>query len=190
MRERLEQKWRNSLAKAERAGLNVRCGAEDALFREALAAHGRHLDERKFQTTVTVPFLETLQSLLPGDRKLEALVADAGGRPVASVLLAVYGRTAEYLAGSVGPEGRPINAGQLLLWRAVLRAKERGLRYFDVGGLDADLTPKGIYHFKAGLGGVPYRLCPEIESAGSGLVERLVRWRVQRARAASQPAAL
>ncbi|MSO93462.1 MAG: GNAT family N-acetyltransferase [Rhodospirillales bacterium] len=188
IRGRLEQKWRNSLAKAERTGLDVRSGTDDALFRAFLAAHARHLEERKFETTVTVPFLETLQSLLPEDRKLVALVAYREEQPVASVLLASYGGTAEYLAGSVSPEGRPINAGQLLLWRAVQHAKERGFRTFDAGGLDADLTPKGIYHFKTGLGGAPYRLCPEIESADSGLVQRLVRWRVQRARAASQPA--
>lgn len=189
LRRGLEQKWRNSLVKAERAGLDVRSGSDDGIFRTFLDAHARHLEERKFETTVTVSFLETLQSLMPEDRKLEALIATQGDVSVASLLLASYGGTAEYLAGSVAPEGRPINAGQLLLWRAVEHAKARGFREFDVGGLDSDLTPRGIYHFKAGLGGMPYRLAPEIESADSGLVQRLVRWRVQRARAASGPAA-
>ena len=78
-----------------------------------------------------------------------------------------------------------VNAGQLLLWRAVAAMKEHGGRGFDLGGLDVDLTPPGIYRFKDGLGGVPYRLAPELEALGGGLLGRLVRWRVRTARPAA-----
>ncbi len=70
----------------------------------------------------------------------------------------------------------------MLLWRAICDAREAGLRWFDVGGMDPELTPKGIYDFKAGIGGTPYRLAPEIEAQNGGLRTRLVRWRVNRAR--------
>ena len=88
------------------------------------------------------------------------------------------------LAGNVWDEGRRLNAGQLLLWRAVCAMKEHGIRWFDVSGLDPDLTPPGIRTFKEGLSGVPYRLAPELEALGGGPLGRLVRWRVRRARAA------
>jgi lipid II:glycine glycyltransferase (peptidoglycan interpeptide bridge formation enzyme) len=98
-------------------------------------------------------------------------------------LIARYGDCAEYLAGTLLDEGRIHNAGQLLLWRAVMEMKGRGLKRFDVGGMDEALTPKGIYDFKSGLGGVPYRHMNELEADDGSMRSRMVRWRVQRARA-------
>jgi hypothetical protein len=51
--------------------------------------------------------------------------------------------------------------------------------------MDPEITPKGIYDFKEGLGGTPYRLAPELELGGDSLRGRLVRWRVNRARSGS-----
>jgi lipid II:glycine glycyltransferase (peptidoglycan interpeptide bridge formation enzyme) len=39
-----------------------------------------------------------------------------------------------------------------LLWRALAEAKETGMRWLDLGGIDPEANP-GTYHFKAGLGG-------------------------------------
>ena len=76
--------------------------------------------------------------------------------------------------------------GQLLLWQALLTAKAAGAQKFDVGGMDAELTPPGIFRFKQGIGAIPYGLAPEIEALPSGLIAnilaRMVRWRVRSAR--------
>jgi lipid II:glycine glycyltransferase (peptidoglycan interpeptide bridge formation enzyme) len=113
---------------------------------------------------------------------METFIANLDGRPAGSVLMVRHGDTAEYLAGTVAAAGRAVNAGQLLLWRAVVAMQEQGARRFDLGGLDAHLTPPGIYRFKDGLGGLPYRLAPELEALGGSLLGRLVRWRVRAAR--------
>jgi lipid II:glycine glycyltransferase (peptidoglycan interpeptide bridge formation enzyme) len=39
-----------------------------------------------------------------------------------------------------------------LQWNTIVRAKSRGIRYYDLGGIDAVANP-GVYHFKSGLGG-------------------------------------
>ena len=82
-----------------------------------------------------------------------------------------------------------VNVGQLLLWQAVLTAKASGVTKFDVGGMDPELTPPGIFRFKQGIGAIPYGLAPEIEALPTGflkaLIARLVRWRVRRARLGS-----
>ena len=181
LRKGLRQKWRNALNKAERSAIDVESGSGDGLLAAFAEGHRRLTEERAFATSVTVDLVRVLQDLLPAERKLEVFVASAGDAPVASVLIARYGDTAEYLAGNMSDEGRRLNAGQLLLWRAVCAMKERGFGRFDLGGLDPDLTPAGIRHFKEGLGGVPYRLAPEVEAVG-GVLGRLVRWRVRRAR--------
>ncbi len=182
LRANLRQKWRNCLNKAERCHLQVRGGGDP--FAAFLDGHRRLTAAGGFAATVTAELLETLQALLPEDRKMTAFLASTETAPVASVLVARYGDTGEYLAGNVGDQGRRLNAGQLLLWRAVCAMKEQGCRRFDLGGLDPDLTPPGIRHFKEGLGAVPYRLAPEVEAVGGGPLGRLVRWRVRRAREA------
>lgn len=186
LRANLGRKWRGHLNKAGRSDLEVRSGDGDDLFAAFIAGHRRLIADGGFSTTLTVELLEALQALLPEDRKMTAFLAYADAVPVASVLIARYGDTGEYLAGNVWDEGRRLNAGQLLLWRAVCAMKEDGVRRFDVSGLDPEQTPPGIRHFKEGLSAVPYRLAPELEAVGGGPLGRLVRWRVRRARAAGQ----
>ena len=182
LRAGLRQKWRNGLNKAERAGLLVRSGSGQGPFAAFLSGHGTLNARPGLATGVTAEFLCALQALLPEDRRMEAFVAESDGTVVGSVLMARYGGYCEYLAGNLTDEGRRLGAGQLLLWRAACAMKGAGMRRFDLGGLDPEETPAGIVRFKDGLGGTRYRLAPELEAGGGGVLGRLVRWRVRGAR--------
>ena len=70
---------------------------------------------------------------------------------LAGVLFFVHGRTATYTLAWTGPEGRRRHAHNLLLWRAVLALRERGLGWLDLGGVNA--AAPGVARFKLGLGG-------------------------------------
>ena len=185
LRAQLQQKWRNCLNKAERCGLVVRSGTEDPIFREFLAEYDSFLHERRFSTSVTPALLSQLQSLSPSRRKPWVVTAGKEGKSLGSILIARYGATSEYLAGPVNEAGRQVNAGQLLLWRAVCEMKDQGYRWFDLGGMDPDRTPSGIFHFKSGMGGTPHRLLGEVEADNGGWLSRVIRLRVQQARRAS-----
>lgn len=182
LRANLKGKWRGPLNKGERESLEVRSGRGE-VFAAFLESHHKMIAEKDLATSVTADLLRALQDLLNGDNRMEAFLATHEGAPVASVLIAKYGHTCEYLAGNVSDQGRRLSAGHLLLWQAILAMKEQGMRRFDVGGMDPQLTPEGILRFKRGLSAEPYRLTPEVEAVG-GLLGRLVRWRVTRARAA------
>lgn len=185
LRANLDGKWRGRLNKAERVGFRIEMSTEPATFSAFLSTHQQFLAANQFDTGVTPEFLRALQDLLTEDLKFEPVLAyDDDGEVMASVLIAKYGTTAEYLAGNATDTGRRNAAVQLLLWRAIEQMKARGYTVFDVSGMDPDLTPRGIYQFKRGLGATPYRLASEIEAGGGGLIGRLVRWRVRRARAA------
>lgn len=186
LRAGLDQKWRNALNKAERSGIAVECGSRGAVFEGFLAAYRDFLSARGYSTTVTAELIAALQRRLPDGRKMTVHRAARDGIPLGSALIARYGDCAEYLAGTLLPEGRPLGVGQLLLWRALIAARAAGCATFDLGGMDPDLTPPGIFHFKDGLGGTQYRLCSEIEAPPRGPVARLVRWRTARARAAGE----
>lgn len=185
LRAHLQQKWRNALNKAERGDLIVSSGTDSvSVFNTGFT---RFLAEKKFATSVTPDLLERMQEELPPENKLVAHVAQAGNALAGGALIARYGETAEYLAGFATEAGHGLNVGQILLWRAMLAAKETGVRWFDAGGMDENRTPEGIYHFKAGLNGAPYRLADEIEYCPPDVRARLVRWKVRRAMRGTPP---
>jgi len=185
LRRRLAQKWRNGLNKAERADVlvEVKAGGDD--FTGFLDSYSAFVAGRGFSTSVTGDVLAALQRLLPDTGKMKWWRCTQHGEQLGSALIIRYGDRAEYLAGTLTEAGRRYNAGQILLWRALLAEKQNGARWFDLGGMDPDLTPQGVLAFKAGIGGTPYRLESEIEADDAGLRSRLVRWRVARARAAA-----
>lgn len=174
LRGMLEKKWRNCLQKAERIGVTTIHGISDELFCEFLQDHEALLREKGFVTPVTPLFVRAMQALLPDDRKMLVFQARLQGRALGSILIAWYGQRAEYLVGAVQEEGKRLNAGQLLLWQALCVMKNRGVRWFDLGGVHPEKTPKGIYHFKAGLRATPYQLVGEFDAA-HGMVARCIR---------------
>jgi lipid II:glycine glycyltransferase (peptidoglycan interpeptide bridge formation enzyme) len=184
LRAGLKGKWRGHLNKAERSGLEIKAGAGSE-FETFLEAHTKFTETHNFETSVTTEFLAAFQSCLPDHLKLYAFLAYSSGYLVGSILIAKYGATCEYLAGNSTDQGRRLNVGQLLVWRAISTMHDQGFKRFDVSGMDPEITPKGIYDFKEGLGGTPYRLAPELELGGDSLRGRLVRWRVNRARSGS-----
>lgn len=183
LRTALRANWRSHLNKAERSGIDVAHGAGGALLDGFIAEYEEFLAARGIATGLTPGLLRAVCDRLDAEGSLAVYRASRDGAALGSALIVRTGGTAEYLAGTLLDAGRPLGAGQLLVWRALCDARAAGVRAFDLGGMDPARTPKGIYDFKSGLGGVPYRLAPEIEADDNGLRARLVRWRAGRARA-------
>ena len=97
------------------------------------------------------------------------------------IALARYGSVCEYLVGAVNEEGKRLNTGQLLLWSAVLTARDRGYRWFDLGGMDPEGTPEGVLYFKAGLNAEAYTYMGDFEAYSPGLINHAIRWKLERA---------
>lgn len=185
LRSALRANWRNKLKQAEKSPIQVVQGTGGAEFEGFLHEYEEFIGNRNFSTSVSPRFVEKLQHFLPPDRKMVCYSGTCDGAALGSVLMVRHGDSAEYLAGTLLDAGRKLKIGQLLLWRAMCNAKEAGVTQLDLGGMDPQSTPKGIFDFKSGVGGQPYRLAPEIE-AGAGVRASLVRWRTARARAAGE----
>jgi lipid II:glycine glycyltransferase (peptidoglycan interpeptide bridge formation enzyme) len=181
IRQGLDKRWRNSLANAERREVDVRCDSEGA-FEQLIKLQRGEFAFRHYPTTVTPEFLSHLQNSLPPERKLLAFVASSGESLLGGLLIARYGRIGEYVAAVTEGAGRTANVGQLLLWKAIQHLKESGYRWFDLGGMDLDHTSPGILQFKAGLNALPYQYVGEFDALDSSWANRVVRWRVRRAR--------
>jgi lipid II:glycine glycyltransferase (peptidoglycan interpeptide bridge formation enzyme) len=102
-------------------------------------------------------FKKQAQVLMPaGAMFLEIAIFE--GQPVASALFHDYGQVSNYTYAGSLPQARQTNASALLLWQAMLNAKQRGIKKMDLYGIAPEAAPAshpwaGFTSFKAKFGG-------------------------------------
>jgi len=183
LRKNLHRKWRNHLSRAERSNLELIVGTGKTIFDAFMEGHAAHLARLGPAGGLDPALLHRLQERLAPEQKLLCFITRKDGSYLGGAAIARIGATGEYLAGHNTQAGRANKAGQLLLWSAMLRLKADGYTRLDLGGMDEHLTTPGIFEFKQRIGGMPYRLANELEAGATGIVNRLIRWRVRRERA-------
>jgi lipid II:glycine glycyltransferase (peptidoglycan interpeptide bridge formation enzyme) len=89
--------------------------------------------------------------------ELYLLTARHEGELLAGIILALKGRGAWYLYGASSDRKRNLMPSYALQWRAILLAKERGCRCYDLFGIPPGDDPRhpmrGLFRFKTGFGG-------------------------------------
>jgi len=150
LRAGLDGNWRNALNAAERAGLSVDVCRGDTAIGRQVAAYDRFRRSRRFIGPPGKFVRALIDSTEAGDDAL-VLGASAGGPAVAGIVLLRHGAAATYHAGWTSDDGRRSNAHNLLLWRGVLRLRNAGTRWLDLGGISA--AAPGVARFKLGVGG-------------------------------------
>jgi GNAT acetyltransferase-like protein len=175
LRKNLDSKWRNQLGKAERSGLELEVASTPEAVKIFCADYETFLASRGIETSVTPALLAALAECAEGAGRPQVFSVRKDGQALGAIYLARFGRTAEYLAAVSRDEGRPFNAANFLLWSALGQAKTEGCTQFDLGGMHPETTPKGIFHFKAGLSGAPYRYADPLEAGGDLVVNRLMK---------------
>jgi len=176
IRRSLDQKWRNQLNNAERRGLAVAMddgpealGRFEPLFEQ--------LRQRKdFAVDLDCAFFDRVQrAAQEGSRLVVATVSD-GNRDVAGAVVDLAGETAVYVLGATTQEGMKCKAAYALHWSIMMAARDRGCRWYDLGGIDPQENP-GVHHFKVGFGGIditapgPFEIRP---GGMAGMVSRAV----------------
>ena len=157
----LKSKWRNLLRKAQKLDFEV----VEVLNKEELDliidTYIKFQEENKF-TGIPKKLLVSMLSNQSEFTKYKVYKTSFENKLSGFVFIAYHGDTATYLIGWTSYEGRKQNANYILLWNAICQAKELGLKWFDMGGVNEN-TPKGIRHFKNGVQGVEYNLCNNIK---------------------------
>lgn len=156
LRAGLDQKWRNQLARAERERLRIRESHGGAALAWLAERHDGHRRRRRFGGP-TGAFAAALAVLSPRPQDVLVLQAARGSEPVAGVLFLRHGDAATYHLAWTGPEGRAAHAHNLLVWTGIERLAAAGVRWLDLGGIDASMP--GVSRFKLGLGAPPTTLC-------------------------------
>ena len=153
LRAALEGKWRNSLAKAQGAGVSV------VKEREAGWLYMQDARQQKQKRFLALPsffadtFLRHSQAVVLSAR------LHASAERVAGAMFIIHGNAATYHIAWNSKAGREVNAANLLLWEGIRQLKTKGVSTLYLG--DSDTRNEGLMRFKLGLGNVmlsPYQM--------------------------------
>ena len=142
----LHQKWRNALSQAQRSDLTVETDTRGEFSSWIVAQYA----EDKARRDYPGPSPKLVSLLAEGffsEGAALILRALKNGEPVAGVLILVHGRSATYQVGWTSEAGRAANATHLLLWSAMGELAAKGIRDFDLGGINPEQA-EGVTRFK------------------------------------------
>lgn len=123
------------------------------LYKETCSRNGIYLHNlNNFKTVLTTKAKNT-----KSPAKVELLIAENDGLPLAAMFLVYSARRATYLFGASSGEKRNLMATYLLQWEAIRRAKNMKCIEYDMFGIAPNRDPShpmyGLYRFKTGFGG-------------------------------------
>lgn len=147
--------FRNRLRSGERVGAELRIAGDLATYEWMIERHLENMQKKQFRAAGP-DLLRALREAAPDNVLVFQLLHE--GAAVAGMSVVRFGRTAEYHIGWFGPDGRKINAGNLLMWNVMREMKRRGVTSFDLGGLRAG---DGYTQFKKTMKPVEYELAGE-----------------------------
>lgn len=152
LRRQLDQKWRNQLNRAEKNRLTIAEGEGVDEFSVFIRIYDEMWKRKQFIQSSDINDFAQMQQGLTGDQRLRVFIAEREGVPVAGVVVTAIGDSGIYLSGATSDGGMKTKGAYLLQWRAIQWLKERGVRHYNLGGINPEKNP-GVYHFKHGFSG-------------------------------------
>ena len=146
IRQGFHRSAKNKINKAQKAGVEVRVGGTIADVRSFFDLH---LGVRKYRHGLLAQplrFFENLWRRLIETGEGTLLLADLDGEPIGATFLLQWPDTLYYKFSAMSREHMPLGANDLLLWHAVLEAKERNLELLDLG--PSDIDQPGLVDYK------------------------------------------
>ncbi|MEH6525473.1 MAG: peptidoglycan bridge formation glycyltransferase FemA/FemB family protein [Sneathiella sp.] len=169
IRTSLNGKWRNQLNRAQKNELLISTGTDGSWFQKFEDLFILLKEKKGFKVSLGVDFYEKVQENLTGDNQFFIQTVSKKGEILAAHVGSYIGDTAVYLLGSSTPKGNQLKASYLLQWHAILEARERGCKWYDLGGIDPEGN-KGVFHFKKGFNGIDVTAAGPYEIGNQALV--------------------
>jgi lipid II:glycine glycyltransferase (peptidoglycan interpeptide bridge formation enzyme) len=174
LRKNLDAKWRNKLTQSEKKGLKVVAGNGTEEYRTFCQMYDQMRKRKTFETTVDVEEFGRLQEDLPKTHRMQVLICEQAGVPVAGLVASALGDSAIYLLGATSDDGLTAKGAYLLQWTLIRWLKENGIRWYDLGGIDPEGNP-GVYTFKKGLSGADLHQLTPLVTCNSVVSSAIVR---------------
>jgi len=151
IRARIHRESRRILRKVEKMELQVKQGAGEEFFNILESLYVGAKRRKAFKGLDPKEFAWTQQMLASNDTAT-VLIAYYDDQPVTAHATTHFGNTAVPILTASNELGLRFGTSYLLWWKAYLMAKDLGLEYYDLGGIDPEKNPKG-YLFKKRMGG-------------------------------------
>ena len=105
---------------------------------------------------------------------MQILICENQRIPVAGLVVSAMGDSAIYLLGATSDGGLNTKGAYLLQWTMIQCLKENGIRWYDLGGIDAEGNP-GVYSFKRGFSGLDVCQINPLVASGSAVSSAIVK---------------
>lgn len=151
IRSRIHRESQRILRKAEKMQIEIREGTDLGFFETLENLYTGAKERKGFKGLDSTEFVKT-QQMLAQNNKAIVLVAYYNGQPVTAHATTHFGNTAVPILTASNETGLRYGASYLLWWKAYIMAKKKGMKYYDLGGVDPVKNPKG-YLFKKRMGG-------------------------------------
>lgn len=155
----MKPKTRYNIRLAEKKGVCVkRVGLDKIsiwydLYKETALRNGLYINDIEYFTSVLTAKADDTAS----PARVELLLAEHEGEPLAAIFLVMSGHRGTYLYGASSSRKRNYMPTYALQWEAIKIAKEYGCTEYDMFGVspgpDHSHPMYGLYQFKTGFGG-------------------------------------
>jgi len=174
LRRGLDKKWRNQLTRSEKNNLTVISGHGSEEYRTFSEIYSQMRKRKAFETTVDADEFGRIQEALTETQRMRVLICQDNGVPVAGLVASAIGDSAIYLLGATSDAGLNSKGAYLLQWTLICWLKKRGIKSYDLGGIDPEGNP-GVYHFKKGLSGNDVCQISSFAASASVVSSRMVK---------------
>ena len=145
----LHAKWRNRLRKGQSENLVLRRRPMPPDRHHWLLKAEIQQARRLWYRPLPADLIAALVACRPGAGQV--FTAYHAGRRIAAMLFIRHGHSATYQIGWSTDEGRRMNAGPVLMWKAMVDLQSMGIDHIDLGAADP-AAPPGLARFKLGTG--------------------------------------
>ncbi len=166
----LNGKWRTDLRYAFKSGITLEKGNNPDLIARFMVLFEEIQSAKNFRPDITPEFHFALSG---PDFKHDILIATKDGQDLGGIVIGTCGKTAVYLFGATSDAGRRLRAGYFLTWSGISISRERGLDWYDLGGVDADANPS-VARFKQRMNATSIEAAGPFEARPGGVFPKLV----------------
>ena len=150
--ERLAPMAQRGVRKAEHSGVEIRRATERQQLREWYLLHLRLRKTKYGLLSQPYVFFENIWDTFVAKEQGFLVLAFYEGQPIAGTLYLLWKDTCYYKFNASDPNYMSLRPNNLLLWRGMLEAKERGCRVLDLGR--SNTQQEGLIAFKRAFGAI------------------------------------
>lgn len=171
LKKAMTDRWRENLRLSAKSNLVLRhCEAWEV--DAVIASHLEMTDRKKFSSTMTADRIRALFNCRGTDIQFLCAASQTGELLAFRCVLTLGTQAVDYIAATT-QAGRKQRASFALLWHEIQYLKARGIRDYDLGGIDAVNNP-GVTQFKMGAGCEERVLLGEFEKSTWAPMQRFV----------------